>query len=135
MAICRQYNLVMNVYVEYVVLDNLVLDTLLLWMAVKTLKIPYNKYRVFLGGAVGAMCAVISVYITGLWTYLIKTVCLVCMCIVTVGFGKKLFWHILLTAAYTFVLGGCIVGLFNLFNVDYLTASGEFYQMQVPLFV
>ena len=125
----------MNVYVEYVVLDNLVIDTLLLWVATLTLKIPYKKYRVFLGGCVGAVCAVLSIYITGFWTYLLKTACLVGMCVVTVGFGKKLFWHILLTVAYTFVLGGAIVGLFNLFKVDYLTSSGEFYQMRVPLFV
>ena len=134
-TICSQYNLFMNVYIEYVIADNLVIDTLLLWLAAATLRIPYKKYRVFLGGTVGAACAVVSVYITGFWTYLIKTVCLVIMCIVTVGVGKKLFWHILLTTAYTFVLGGAIVGLFNFFKVDYLTENGEFYQMRVPLFV
>ncbi|MCH5157209.1 MAG: sigma-E processing peptidase SpoIIGA [Clostridiales bacterium] len=130
-----QYNNVMNIYIEYVVADNMVIDTLLIWMATVTLRIPYKKYRMFLGGAVGTACAVVSVYITGFWTYLFKTACLVLMCIVAVGFGKKLFWHILLTTAYTFVLGGAITGLFNLFNVDYLTSSGEFYQMRVPLFV
>ena len=125
----------MNVYIEYVVLDNLVIDTLLLWAVTLTLKIPYKKYRIFLGGCVGAACAVASVYVSGYWTYLVKTACLVLMCIVAVGFGKKLFWHILLTVAYTFVLGGAIVGLFNLFKVDYLTQSGEYYQLNVPLFV
>ena len=125
----------MNVYVEYVIADNFVIDTLLLWLATVTLKIPYKKWRVLLGGAVGTACAVASVYVSGFWTYVVKTVCLVCMCTVTVGCGKKLFWHILLTAAYTFVLGGAIIGLFNLFKVDYLNSSGEFYQMRVPLFV
>ena len=125
----------MNVYIEYVILDNLVIDTLLLWAATITLKIPYKKFRVILGGAVGAACAVASVFVTGFLTYVVKTVCLVSMCIVTVGFGKKLFWHILLTTAYTFVLGGAITGLFNLFKIDYLTSNGEFYQMRVPLFV
>ena len=125
----------MNVYVEYVILDNFVIDTLLLWAVTLTLKIPYRKYRMFLGGAVGAGCAVASVFVQGYWTYIVKTACLVLMCIVAVGFGKKLFWHILLTVAYTFVLGGAIVGLFNLFKVDYLTESGEYYQLNVPLFV
>ena len=134
-AVCNKYNLLMNVYIEYVILDNLVIDTLLLWAAVITLKIPYKKCRVFLGGAVGAACAVVSVFVTGFWTYVVKTICLIVMCIVTVGFGKKIFWHILLTTAYTFVLGGAIIGLFNFFKIDYLTTSGEFYQMRVPLFV
>ena len=125
----------MNVYIEYVILDNFVIDTLLLWAVALTLKIPVKKYRLVLGGLVGASCAVASVYVSGAWTYLIKTACLALMCIVAVGFGKKLIWYILLTVAYTFVLGGAIVGLFNLFKVDYLTDSGEFYDMRVPFFV
>ncbi|MCH5153542.1 MAG: sigma-E processing peptidase SpoIIGA, partial [Clostridiales bacterium] len=76
----------MNVYIEYVIADNLVIDTLLIWMAALTLRIPFKIYRMFLGGAVGAACAVVSVYVTGIWTYLLKTVCLVLMCIVAVGF-------------------------------------------------
>lgn len=125
----------MNVYIEYVILDNFVIDVLLLWATAITLKIPYKKWRIALGGAVGALCAVVSVFVDGFWTYIVKTVCLLAMCFVAIGFGKKLFWYILLTVAYTFVLGGAIVGLFNLFNVDYLTESGEFYKMKVPLFV
>ena len=133
-VLCR-YNGFMNVYVEYVLLDNLVIDTILLWAAAITLKLPLKRYRLVLGGFVGAACAFASVFVGGVWIYLVKTVCLVGMCVVAVGFGKKLFWYILLTVAYTFVLGGAIVGLFNLFNIDYLTPDGQFYNMQVPLFV
>ena len=57
------------------------------------------------------------------------------MCITVVGFGKKLFWYILLTVAYTFVLGGAIVAVFHFCNISYLTPNGEFYQLKVPLFV
>ena len=129
------YNVGMNVYVEYVIADNLVLDTLLLWCAAVTLKLPVSKFRVFLGGVVGAFCAVASVWLNGVWLYLLKGACLLTMCTVAVGFGKKLFWYILLTVAYTFVAGGAIIGLFHLFNVDYLNGDGKFYQMDVPLFV
>ena len=129
------YNASMNVYVEYVVLDNFVIDTLLLWAVALTLRLTYKRYRIVLGGAVGAACAVVSVYIDGFWLYLIKICCLFAMCVVAVGFGKKLFWHILLTVAYTFVLGGAIIGLFNLFKIDYVNSDGQFYQMKVPLFV
>lgn len=131
----RCYNACMNVYVEYVVCDNFVLDALLLWAAAVTLKLPVKKWRFVLGGAVGAACAVTSVYLAGVWLYLLKAACLFAMCAVTVGLGKKLFWYILLTVAYTFVAGGAVVGLFNLFHVDYLNADGAFYEMNVPLFV
>ncbi|MCH5160177.1 MAG: sigma-E processing peptidase SpoIIGA [Clostridiales bacterium] len=125
----------MNVYVEYVVLDNFVIDSLLLWAVALTLRISYKWWRIALGGAVGAACAVVSVFVGGVWLYLLKTACLLSMCVVSVGFGKKLFWHILLTLAYTFVLGGAVIGLFNLFQIDYVNGDGQFYQMKVPLFV
>ena len=125
----------MNVYVEYVVLDNLVIDALLLWAVALTLRLPYKWWRLVLGGVVGAACAVASTFVHGFWLYFLKATCLIAMCVVAVGFGKKLFWHILLTVAYTFVLGGAIIGLFNLFKIDYLNGDGQFYQMKVPLFV
>ena len=125
----------MNVYVEYVVLDNFVIDCLVLLAVALTLKISYTWWRIALGGAVGTACAVVSVFVHGVWLYLLKAACLILMCVTTVGFGKKLFWHILLTFAYTFVLGGAIIGLFNLFKIDYVNSDGQFYQMKVPLFV
>lgn len=125
----------MNVYVEYVVLDNFVIDCLILWAVALTLRISYTWWRIALGGAVGAACAVASVFVHGVWLYLLKAACLILMCVVTVDFGKKLFWHILLTVAYTFVLGGAITGLFNLLQIDYVNGDGQFYQMKVPLFV
>ena len=125
----------MNVYVEYVVLDNFVIDALLLWAVALTLRLRCRWYRLLLGGAVGAACAVISTLVHGFWLYFVKAACLFAMCVVAVGFGKKLFWHILLTLAYTFVLGGAIIGLFNLFKIDYVNGDGQFYQMKVPLFV
>lgn len=124
----------MNVYVEYVVLDNLTIDCIILFAACKTLKLPVKWWRIALGGLVGAACAVASVFVGGAWLYVVKAVTLLLMCIVAVGFGKKLFWHILLTVAYTFLLGGAIVGLFHLFKVDYVH-GGAFYQLNVPLFV
>ena len=125
----------MNVYVEYVALDNFVIDCLLLWAVALTLRISYTWWRIVLGGAVGAACAIVSVFVHGIWLYLLKAACLILMCIVAVGIGKKLFWHILLTFAYTFVLGGAIIGLFNIFQIDYVNGDGQFYQMNVPLFV
>ena len=125
----------MTVYIEYVVLDNFTIDSLLLYFAAITLRLRCKWYRIALGGAVGTACAAVSVYVTGAWLYVIKCVCVVLMCAVTVGLGVKLFWHILLTVAYTFVSGGAIIGLFHLFNVRYLTDGGQFYQTKVPLFV
>lgn len=128
------YNAAMDVYVEYVILDNLALDILLLWAAAKTLRLPVRPWRILIGGAVGAACAVASAWTSGVWLFALKTVCLLAMCTAVVGFGKKLFWYILLTLAYTFVAGGAIYGLFFLSKDGYVH-NGEFYGGQVPLFV
>ena len=120
---------------EYAILDNFTMDFVLLACASITLKIKFRWWRVALGAFVGTALALVTVYIHGFWVYPVKIVCLVAMCIVTVGVGKKLFWHILLTFAYTFLTGGAIIGLFNLFQVDYLTENGLLYNMPVPLFV
>ena len=125
----------MSVYVEYAFLDNFTMDFLLLYCAAITLKIRFRWWRVVLGALVGTATALATVYVHGFWVYPAKIACLIVMCIVTVGFGKKLFWHILLTCAYTFVTGGAIIGLFNLFKIDYLTEQGLLYNMPVPLFV
>lgn len=88
-----------------------------------------------MGGVVGALCAVLSVFVQGWLTYLVKTFCLVLMCITARGFGKKLLWYILLTVAYTFVLGGGVVAVFHFLHISYVTENGEFYNLNVPLFV
>jgi len=125
----------MNVYVEYVVLDNFVIDSLILFLAAKTLKIPTKVWRIVLGGLLGTACAVASVYVIGFWLYMLKFASLALMCVVSVGFGKKLFWHILITLAYTFALGGAIIGIFELLHVNYVADNGAFYELNVPLFV
>ncbi len=125
----------MTVYVEYAFLDNFTMDCLLLFCATITLKIRFKWWRIVLGAVVGTACALVTVYVQGFWVYLVKAVCLFLMCFVTVGWGKKLFWHILLTLAYTFVTGGAIVGIFNLLKVDFIAENGLCYNMPVPLFV
>ena len=125
----------MTVYAEYAFCDNFTMDCLLLFCAAVTLKIPFKYWRLALGAAVGTLCAMLSVYVNGFWVYPVKLACLVLMCAVTVGFGKKLFWYILLTLTYTFVTGGAIVGIFNLLNVSYVSENGLVYNMPVPLFV
>lgn len=123
----------MTVYVEYVVLDNLALDFFILLLSSLTLKYNVKIWRLVISAAAGAACAVVSVYVRGVWLILLKGATLVVMCAVSVGFGKRLFWFAVMTVVYTFVTGGAIVGLFNLFGVEYLSDGA--YRTRVPLFV
>ncbi len=125
----------MTVYVEYAFLDNFTMDFLLLFFSATTLKIRFRWWRLALGATVGTVVALLTVYLNGVILCVAKAFCLFAMCFVSIGRGKKLFWHILLTLTYTFVTGGAIVGIFNLLNVDYTTQDGFYYNMPVPLFV
>lgn len=125
----------MTVYLEYAILDNFIMDFLLLFCAAVTLKIPFKKRRIALGAAVGTATALCSVNLQGFWAYCAKALCLFLMCVCAVGFGKKLFWFVLLTLAYTFITGGAIVGIFHLCNVPFHAKNGFCYNMSVPLFV
>ncbi len=123
----------MNVYIEYAFLDNLSMDCLILYLATTSLRLHAQWYRILLGGVVGSVTALLTVTLAGALLYLAKFFSLLLMCIATVGFDKKLFWSILATLAYTFVLGGAIVGIFNL-SQDSLVGGGIIYQSDVPLF-
>lgn len=133
-AVKLTYNLPMTVYVEYVFLDNFALDFVILWGVTTTLKLNIKWYKLTLASVVGALCAIASVLVRGVWVYIVKMLCLFAMCVTAVGLGKKLLWFTLLTVVYTFALGGAIVGVFGLFNVQYLQENGQFFALKVPLF-
>ena len=122
----------MIVYIEYAFLDNLSMDCLLLLLATATLKLRVRWYRILLGGVVGSTMALLCVGLGGVVLYIAKGLALLLMCIATIGFGKKLFWCILTTCGYTFLMGGAIVGLFNLSVQSFV--GGVIYQSDIPLF-
>ena len=121
----------MNVYIEYAFLDNLTMDCLILLLATTTLAQKTKWYRILIGGVVGSVTALLTFMLDGFLLYFAKFLSLMLMCIATVGFGKRLFWCTCLTCAYTFLMGGAIVGLFNLGQP---LVGGVIYQSDVPLF-
>lgn len=123
----------MSVYIEYAFLDNFSMDCLILYLATASLRLTAKWHRIVLGGVVGSVTALLTVALQGALLYVAKFLSLLLMSIATVGFGKKLFWCILANLAYTFVLGGAIVGIFNL-SQDSLVGNGIIYQSDVPLF-
>lgn len=125
----------MTIYLEYAIADNYFMDWLILFFAAITLKIPFKKWRLALAAALGTAIALVSVYLQGVWLFAVKALCLFAMCLCAIGFGKKLFWFVLLTFAYTFVLGGAVVGFFHLFNVQHIADGTLLYTASPPVFV
>ena len=108
------------------------MDCLILYLASMSLQLHAKWHQILLGGVVGSVTALLTFTLQGVLLYVAKGLSLMLMCVATMGFGKKLFWYVLATCAYTFVLGGAIVGLFNLSQEGFV--GGVIYQSDVPIF-
>lgn len=49
----------MKIYIEFVIIDNIVIDGLLLWLTNKTLKVSSNPVRIFLAAFLGTVGAIV----------------------------------------------------------------------------
>lgn len=121
----------MTVYVEWVILDNMTFDCLVLFAVCKTMRLNARWWHIALGGAVGTACAFLTAFLPPLFTWLVKIACLPLMSLCCTR--KRLPLFALLTCGYTFLLGGVIVGLFFLTKTDFSASCGTFsYDLNVP---
>ncbi len=122
----------MSVYVEYAILDNFFADSLLLFAVFLSKKQTPKFSRIFLGAFVGTIVALINPFVVGVWNLLVKL--LGFLLIVFCTFGKnKFLQNSILFFTYTFLLGGVIIGVFFLTDVQFDLSNGIYYQQQIPL--
>lgn len=115
------YNFNMVVYVEYVVLDNFIIDLLLLNLTTKIAHIPKTKLR-FVSCLIGVIVALISPLIHGIYLILLKILC--SMLMIVLVYNKSLKKYILCLVLFfllTFCFGGACYFLTNLFNINFIT--------------
>ena len=117
----------MNVYIEYVIIDNLVIDYLLLKTTLLTTNLPFSKGKCVLGAIIGTVVALFLPLINnvgstlGIIGVLIKISTGLLM--VVLASGKQNLKTYLINFAvffgYTFACGGAIKGIFNLLGLNY----------------
>lgn len=123
----------MVVYIEYVVLDNMIINSIILCCVNKTIKQSIVWYRIVLSALIGTICAIVSTVVPVIAAYFVKLICVVAMSLVSSG-KRRLFWHVALTVVYTFLLGGAIIGLMSLLSLSYsITAVDLQYQSDIPI--
>ena len=126
----------MEVYIEYVVIDNLVMDYLLLKFTAKLLKIEYKRFMLFIGAAIGTLGAVFipMLVLPQNLLFLIKIALGMLVCFVGVNHKSAFlyfkFFNVFLLL--TFMLGGAIVGILSIMGVEY-TAQGYKAQGLLPV--
>ncbi len=113
----------MTVYVEYVLIDNFVIDFLLLKAALSVCGISAKKGRLFLSAAVGAAIALVYPALNLHPAILIplKIAAGLLIVLLSAKFGRVKDFCIVsaLFFAFTALLGGAIFGIYSLFGLDY----------------
>ncbi len=122
----------MTIYVDYLLIDNMSFDCFLLWLACKTARQKVVWWRLLLGGLLGTLCAFVSLFVTGALLVVVKFTFVLPMCAVVVG-KRRLLVVTLLFVAYTFLLGGAILGLFSLLDINYQLQGNLSYYTSVPV--
>ena len=113
----------MEIYVEYALAENFLLDAMLLWLALKTARQKIIWGRISLAAALGAVFAVVFplMRLGNVLAYLLKFAVGLLLCLISVkgkGAGRYA-----ITApiffGYSFALGGALLALYSAFSLDY----------------
>lgn len=112
----------MTVYIEYVLIDNFIIDYLLLKATFATTATSVKKGRLFLCAFFGAIVALTYPLIgVNAISISIKILCGLLMPLIGAS-PNSVRQYAVNTAiffTYTFLTGGAIIGVFTLFNIDY----------------
>ena len=109
----------MQVIIEYVLLDNFLIDALLLYLTHKIIKQPISKLGLVTASAFGAGFAVLSpiIPVTGIGAVLIKLSIAGIMVFMLNFSFHKFFIKFILFVCLTFAFGGSLVAVFNFIGV------------------
>lgn len=114
----------MEVVVEWVILDNFCIDSLILLGTNKILKQAVNWWGITIAALLGAIFALIMpmVNLSGLSALLIKLGFAYIMCVISSFSFKRAFYRFITFTFLTFCFGGALVAIFTYLNIS--TQSG-----------
>ncbi len=124
----------MEVYIEYVLVDNMVINSIILLLSLKILKLTVVKWRVVIGASIGTIIALLLPLMTiqgvGLIVFKLALGALICVCVLDKTNAKHLMRFYLSFLMFTFVMGGVCYGI-----IFSLTGSVSLYQytLDVPV--
>lgn len=115
----------MSVYIEYAIIDNMVINSLLLYLTSYFLKLNSSKKSIFFSALIGTICSLISPILPIYLNNILKILLSITMPFIIL---KKPTFKKIITTTLTFLLctvlfiGGCIVFCFS-FNIEYIFSS------------
>lgn len=115
----------MVVFIEYAIIDNLVIDFLILKITFAILNITLDKGRVLISSLFGTLIALLLplVYEEKIISILVRLSCGLIMCILANKHNsiRSYFIFTITFFTLTFLFLGAILGIFSLFNIEYST--------------
>ena len=127
----------MEIYVEYALAENFLLDAMLLWLALKTARQKIIWGRICLAAALGAVFAVVFplMRMGNVLAYLLKFAVGLLLCLISVkgkGAGRYAITA-LIFFGYSFALGGALLALYSAFSLDYKAGEGGYLVERAPV--
>ena len=120
----------MVVYIEYVIIDNVTFDLVILFLTKKITKLDFRWWQLVLGAVVGTLTALFSPFVGGgVMLFLYKTFSLIAMCL-PLG-AKNLLKTCLFALLTTFLMGGCLIAFFWFLGVPFDVGTTLTYQSQI----
>lgn len=123
----------MQVYIEYVILNNLFINALILVLTLRFMRYKVNKIALFISSAIGAAYAVLLPLNDILNMFIFKIILSLVMLAIAMGKCgiKKYLCGISIFYALTFAFGGCVIGLASMFSYELDDLSNSL----IPFFV
>ena len=124
----------MIVYIEEVLLENMLIDGVILYLVLKSLALKVRWYKLILSSFIGAIFAILSVYLTfGVFNLFIKLFVAVVMCYLIELNFKKLFLKTTLFILFTFLFGGAVISIFSFMGIKASKGMAFAYNSNIPV--
>lgn len=127
----------MQVYIEYAIIDNIVINYLLLKTSTFLARVKTNFLRLFLSALLGTVVAIIIPLITlktsVLYAVKLSLAFLMPLISAKVLNAKKYLFLILIFILFTFLSGGFILAILNLAVIDYTEGAILNYDSVIPI--
>jgi len=125
----------MVVYIEIVLLENLLIDGLLLWLVLQCIRVKTNWWGLVLASVFGSGFALASpsIQLDGVLAIGLKIGVAIIMCIMLCLNFRKLWLKTLLFVLFTFGFGGVLIALFSFMGVSTTTGLVFGYNTDIPL--
>lgn len=125
----------MEVVIEYVMLDNFVIDGILLYCTNKLLKVPNNWWGIAGASLFGAVFALISPLLnfSGVVLLIIKMLVAFIIVLISSLTFYKLFLRIVCFVFLTFLFGGMLIAVCYFANVNVIQGANLVYFSKIPL--